>query len=204
MSYTITEGSGQTMAADVYGSAAAPSSSQQIPWVGLAPGTAGALAPVSKTNPVHVADCLDVVTVTLSTDTSAYASGDLLADAQEVASAALVSGGAGELVSLMVLDEDDQGVAFDIYLVTAATSWGTENAAPTITDAIAQTIVGHITVATGDYKDLGDQRIAFYKNIGLVYETSGSTSLYVVVVNGSGTPTFAADGLTLKFGFKKV
>lgn len=83
MSVAVTAGSGTTIAADVYGSAAAPSSGQQVQWVGLAPGTAGALAPVSNTNPVQVVN-QPVLTPSANfnrpADTTAYASGDLVAN----------------------------------------------------------------------------------------------------------------------------
>ena len=202
MAYEINEGSETTMAADVYGSAAAPTTGQEVPWVGLAPGVAGALAPVANTNPVHVSDATDIVQVTLSLDTSAYASGDLLADAQAIAGASLVSGSGGTLVSLTVIDEDDQGAAFKIFITSDSTTWGTENSAPTITDAVARSIQAVIDVATGDYVDLGGVRVA-HKTVGAVYETSGGTSLYVAVVNGSGTPTYTASGIRINFGFKK-
>lgn len=51
MAFAITAGSGTTVSADVYGAAAPPSSGQQTQWVGIASGTAGALAPNTVTNP---------------------------------------------------------------------------------------------------------------------------------------------------------
>lgn len=203
MSFQINEGSSKTVAADVYGAAAAPSSGQQVQWVGVAPGTAGALAPAANTNPLHITRATDIISVTLTLDTSAYTAGDLLADAQAVASASLTSGSGGVLVSMMVIDEDDQGAAFDVYLTSDSSTWGTENSAPTITDAVARGIQAMIAVGTSDYKDLGGVRVASFKNIQAVYETSGGTSLYVAVVNGAGTPTYTASGVKLVFGFQK-
>lgn len=207
MAFDVTAGSGKTIAADVYGTAAAPSSGQQVQWVGLAPGTAGALAPVSKTNPVHAAAPLDLISVTLSLDTSAYASGDLLADAQAITGAALASGNPVELVSLLCIDEDDQKVAFDVYVTSSSATWGTENSAPSIADADARSIQAIIPIAAADWKDLGGVAVAqprLAQNIGVVCETSGSTALYVAVVNGAGTPTFTASGVRLVFGFRQV
>lgn len=203
MSYTINEGDETVMAADVYGTPTAPSSTEQIPWVGLAPGTAGALAPLSRTNPLQVGQVADVISVTLTLDTSAYASGDLLADAQAIASASLGTGTQVELVSLTVIDEDDQGAAFDVYVTSSSSSWGTENSAPSISDTVARSIQAIVSVGTSDYKDLGGVKVACFKAIGAICETSGSTSLYVAVVNGSGTPTYTASGVKLVFGFKQ-
>lgn len=197
----VTEGSGVTVAADEYGSAAAPSSGQKVQWVGLAPGTAGGLAPVSRTNPVHVADCLDKISVTLTLDTSAYANNDLIAEAQEVAGVSLAAGGQVTLVDLLVIDEDDVGQAFTVFLTNVADTWGSENSAPTPTDTVVRSIQAMIAVAT--YVDVGGAKIAHVQNINAVCETAASTSLYVAVVNGTGTPTYTASGVKLVFGFKR-
>lgn len=207
MSVAVTEGSGKTVAADVVGSAAAPSSGQQIQYVKLDFGAAGASAPATAATPFPAAHPITTVQVTLSLDTSAYASGDLIADAQAVAGVALASGGSAELVSLTVIDEDDQKCALDIYLTSSSTSWGTENSAPTITDAVARSIQAYVPIAAADYKDLGGVSIAqprVAQNIGVVCTTSGSTSLYIAVVNGAaGTPTYTASGVRVTLGFRQ-
>lgn len=143
-----------------------------------------------------------MITVTLSLDTSAYASGDVLAGTQEVTGYQSVVGGAKAfLQSLTVIDEDDQKVAFDVYLLSSNVVMGTENAAPSISDADASSILGVVPVAVADYKDLGGVSIASIKNIGL--SLNASPSLYVAVVNGTGTPTFTATGVKLHLGFVK-
>lgn len=142
------------------------------------------------------------VDVTLSLDTAIYAADDLLANTQTVASALRVNDGTGRLQSILVIDEDDQGAAFDIYLLNANATLGTENAAPSITDANARNILGIVPIATADYKDLGGVRLAFKGNIGMtVKAATGTTTLYVAVVNGAGTPTYTAAGVRLRLGF---
>lgn len=144
---------------------------------------------------------LALLDVTLSLDTSAYASGDLLADTQAVASAVLSNAGTGILHSVTVIDEDDQGVAFDLYFLSANNSMGTENSAPSISDANARDILCRVQVATTDYYDLGGVRIADVHGLNRIIKgASGSTSIYVAAVNGSGTPTFTASGLKLRIG----
>lgn len=140
--------------------------------------------------------------VTLSTDTSAYASGDLIADAQIVEVVTRANNVPCVLHSVAVLDEDDQGAAFTIYFVRGSASWGTENSAPNISDANARNICGWVDVETGDYKDVGGSKIAFKnnQNIGCA-PVDGSDDLYVAVVNGSGTPTYTASGLKLRLFF---
>lgn len=143
----------------------------------------------------------DLVDVTLTLDTSAYTAGDVLADTQAIANAVRVSGGRATLRSVTVIDEDDQGAAFTLYFLRANNSLGTENAAPSVSDASARDILGFVDIATGDYKDLGGVRVACIKNVGLELEAAGgSTSLYVGAINGAGTPTFTAAGLKLLLG----
>lgn len=142
----------------------------------------------------------DVVDVTLSLDTSAYASGDLLADTQSF-TGVRINGGRAILQSVTVIDEDDQGAAFTIYFLSANNTFGTENSAPSISDASARDVLGWVDVSTADYKDLGGVRVASIKGIGLLLEAAGgSTTLYLAVVNGTGTPTYTASGVKLKLG----
>lgn len=206
MGLAVTPGSGATIAMDQVGTAAAPTTGDKLQYVKLDFGAAGSSAPVSAVAPLPASPPLTLITVTLSLDTSVYAANDLLADAQEVAGVALATGGEAELVSLLCVDEDDQGVAFDVYLSSVATTWGSENSAPTITDAVARSIQAIIPIASGDWKDLGGVKVAqprVAQNIGVVC-TCPATSLYVAVVNGAGAPTFTAAGVRLIFGFRQA
>lgn len=146
-------------------------------------------------NPVRL------IEVTLSLDTSAYASGDVLADTQQIDAAFSLADGRGVLHSLMVIDEDDQGAAFDVYILSGSGSMGAENAAPSISDANARTILCRIPVLTSDYADLGGVKVANLSGLNrVVSAASGTDDLYVAVVNGSGTPTFTASGVKLRLG----
>lgn len=142
-----------------------------------------------------------MLNVTLSLDTSIYASGDVLADTQVVTDYTSLFGasGAAVLTSLTVIDEDDQKAAFDVYFLDANVTMGTENAAPSITDANARNILGFVSIATADYKDIGGVSIACIKNIWL--PANAPLGMWVAVVNGSGTPTYTASGVKLRLGF---
>ena len=142
-----------------------------------------------------------LVAHTPTLDTSAYASGDLLADTKILTGANPSGNGVTELRSLVINDKDDQGVAFTVLLLDSNVSLGTINAAPSITDANADKILGWIPVATTDWVDLGGTRIATIRNIGLMVKGVSSRNLYVAIVNGTGTPTFTASGLVMRFGF---
>lgn len=148
-----------------------------------------------------VAGLETVFDLTLSLDTSAYADGDVLADTQELANFFPSAGGSRVLQNLLVLDEDDNGVGFDLIFLNANVSLGTENSAPSITDANGRSIIGKVSVVAGDYIDLGGCRIADITPIGKVLKgASGQTSLWVAAITRSGTPTYTASGIKLKIG----
>ena len=107
----------------------------------------------------------------------------------------------GKIESLTVIDQDDQGQVFDVWVLDANVTFGTENSAPSIPDANAVYILGKIPVAAADYVDLGGVKVASIRNIGLpIKPVDGGTSIYVAVTNGTGTPTFIAAGVKLRFG----
>ena len=142
----------------------------------------------------------DLVEVMLSLDTAAYVSGDVLADTQVVTNAVRVAGGCAVLQSLHVLDEDDQGAAFDLLFLRAGTSIGTENAAPSIADAGARDILGIVSVTADNYADIGGSRIATIVNVGLFLKAAaGSRDLYLAAIT-RGSPTYTAGGLRVKLG----
>jgi hypothetical protein len=145
-----------------------------------------------------------VAGVTPVLDTSAYTSGDLLFDSVAISGVAGINNRPMKLTSIILLDEDDQGVALDLYISGANNTFGTINAAPSITDTLARDIQGHIAVASGDWKDLGGNRVACIENIGIIVQPAASSaSLYVAGVTG-GTPTHTASGIKMKFGFEAV
>jgi hypothetical protein len=142
----------------------------------------------------------EVIDVTLSLDTAAYASGDVLAATQEVASAVAANGGKAVLHSVTVLDKDDQGQALDLVFLRTNVSLGTENAAVSITDADAEEILGVVQVTAGDFLDFGANRVATMPSVGLVLEAgASSTSLYLAAVS-KGTGTYSASGIVVKLG----
>ena len=145
---------------------------------------------------------VELVSVTLSLDTSQYGNGEVLADTQAISGAVRVPGGTAILQSLTVVDQDDQGQAFDVYVLGADVTMGTENGNPAISDANALNIQAMVPIAAADYRDLGGAKVAQINNIGgVVRAAAGVTTLYVAVVNGTGTPTYTASGVKLIFGF---
>lgn len=139
--------------------------------------------------------------VTLSLDTAAYASGDLLADTQVVDAAMRITNGSGGIISLNVIDEDDQKAALTVYFLSSNVSLGTENSAPSISDTNALAIRGRVRVSVSDYDDLGGVAVACFSNLAIpVVAASGADDIYVAVVNGTGSPTYTASGIKLSIG----
>ncbi len=143
-----------------------------------------------------------VVSVTLSTDTSAYASGDLIADTQQIDAFFRKPDGTGIINSINIIDEDNQGVALYVIFMSTSTSLGTENSAPNISDAnLTAGFQGIVAVATTDYVTISGTKVATIKNIGLpVKAVSGTDDIYIAVLNATGTPTFTASGLEMRIG----
>lgn len=145
-----------------------------------------------------------IVDVVLTLDTAIYANGDLLADTQVITDAVSANGGATNLISVGVLDEDDQGTAIALIFLATNVSLGTENAAPSITDANARQVLGKVDIAAADFTDLGGCRFAAKSAVNMLLKAdAASRNLYVAAVVASGTPTYTVNGLRLKLGFKQ-
>jgi hypothetical protein len=132
-----------------------------------------------------------------------------MANPIELAGVARVAGGVAKLVSVSVLDEDDQGIAFDILLLDASTSLGTVNNAMAASDALGRGVLGRMLVPAASFYDIGDCKFATVTgntstgNLPMILKCgSSTTSLYVALVS-RGTGTYTASGLRIKFGFEQ-
>ena len=190
----VTEGAGTSIAADDISSVLY----QRVKMVIGADGTND--GDIAATNPMPVSAAYNVVTVTCSLPTGALTSGDVMFDTQEIAGAVQLSGGVSILQSVTVLDKDDQGIAFDLVFLDAATSIGTEDSAVSISDANAEDILGAVSIVAGDYVDLISSQVATKTGIGLEMKADASTSLYVAGIT-RGAPTYSAAGVIIKFAF---
>jgi hypothetical protein len=140
-----------------------------------------------------------VKSVTLSTDTSAYANGDIIADTQQVDAALRVSDGTGMLQSISIFDADDQTpYSFTIFIHRTSTSMGSENSGITISDANAAAgIIGAVSFTSGDCFDLINGRMYFRSGLGIpLVAVSGTDDIYISMVCVTGTPTHTASGVT--------
>jgi hypothetical protein len=150
---------------------------------------------------------VNVFDVTLVLDAgNVYGDGDVLAITAAVANFFLEAGGKAYINGIQVLDEDNQGVAFDLLLMDANTDIGTLNNAAAITDAEARSILGWVDVNAADYTTwltnifktatikAGDTGMFVP---GWIKAAAGSTSLYIGAIS-RGAGTYTANGLKLK------
>jgi hypothetical protein len=109
---------------------------------------------------------------------------------------------ARRLKSVVVLDTDDQNVAFDLIFSNATITLGTANDVISISDADAAKIVGSVrmVVATHAY-DLINSILFTQGGLDIIMQPVTS-SLWVSGVVRSGTPTFTAAGMKIKLGFE--
>lgn len=140
--------------------------------------------------------------VTLSTDTSAYANGDLLADTQTISDFFNDNDGTGSIKSLVVVDQDDQTLySFSLWFMDGTGTLGTENSAPGGADAAALTVLAKVDFATTDGLDLGGSKV--YSKTGLsipVKAIAGSNDLAIAAIVTTGTPTHSASGIRVRIG----
>lgn len=149
---------------------------------------------------------LAAATLVFSLDTSAYASGDLVADTQEITGFFRDPNSLVEIVSVTLIDQDDQTAsAYTIVFMNTSTSLGTENSAPSISDP--NLLLGsprQLPIASGDWVDWGTAKVATVRSVGLALKGGGvNTSIYVGIINGAGTPTFTAAGLKIEIVYRK-
>lgn len=169
--------------------------------IGFAPTSLGRKAGADSLSVTTSTDDIKWTPVTLTPDTSTLAAGDVIVDTQVVPACVKADDAPGLLQSFVLVDESDQGAALTVWVLRANSSVGTENAAPSITDANAANILGYFDIATTDYKDLGGVKVASIKNIGIVVKpASGTDDLYLAIVNGAGTPTYGASALKASLG----
>lgn len=141
-----------------------------------------------------------VKTWTLTVDTSILASGDVIGDTEVITNVFADANDTGVVISCTVYDKDDQGTAIDILFFDANVALGTENSAPSISDANTLEILGEVVVEATDWKDMGGARYATKKGSACgfgVRSISGTTSLGIALICRSGTPTYTAGGLSV-------
>jgi hypothetical protein len=145
---------------------------------------------------------LQVVNVTPTLDTSAYASGRRAGSIQEITNAVRVSGGTGILQSLSIVDKAKQGAALRIYFFNALpTIASADNAPYDISDTEAEKQIHYIDIASGDWaQDSQSNYFVSKDKIGKCMKAVGSANLYAIIV-AKGSATYAANSLYFSYEF---
>jgi hypothetical protein len=145
-----------------------------------------------------------VIGVTPVCDTSAYAAGDTLFDATAVTGFTWDLDAPMKLVSMVVLDEDDQvACGMTVYFFsTAISTFGTFNAAPSISDANARTCLGYVDIEANEWRDIGGSKVATIRDINLIIAPVAADTKFYIAATTQGTPTQTASGLKFRFGFE--
>lgn len=140
--------------------------------------------------------------ITMTTDTGAYASGDLIADTQQYDGFFRKVDGTGVINSITIIEKDAQGLAFYILVHRTSTSMGTENNAPNILDANLVAGIQHIIpVIAADFVTVSGTKVATLRGLGLpVMAVSGTDDIYFSILNATGTPTYASGEIQLGIG----
>lgn len=135
----------------------------------------------------------------LTTATTAYTIGDVLGAEQFI----VLPGNLTDaiLMSITALDEGDVLGAIDVWFASAAFSLGSDNAAPSISDANARLIGGWVPLPAP--YDLGGCRVATTDSIGLpLHADVGATGIAFRCITQTANAVFtAATDLKLTFGF---
>jgi hypothetical protein len=136
-------------------------------------------------------------------DTSIYASGDTLFDSTAVANAVRTAGGTAILRSLTLIDKDDNTAAgIDLFFLGANVAFGTLNAAPNISDANGLNILGFVSIASGDFIDVGGSKVATKTGLNMILKAASGTTIYVAAIT-RGTPTQTASGIQVLLGLEQ-
>ena len=142
-----------------------------------------------------------VAEVTLSLAAATYTQHDVLAATQIIAACMRKDGGTAVIHSLIVLDQDDQGMALDIVFLRTNASIGAEESTVAPTDAAADEILGIVEILAGDDVDLTNSQLVTKTSVGIVVDAAaGADDLYIAAITRD-TPTHTAAGITVKVGF---
>lgn len=140
------------------------------------------------------------LTQQLTTDTSAYSTGDVLVATTEIP---ILAGYASAPKNLRVridqigiVDKDCANGAFDIVILDSNVSLGTVNAAVSITDANALNVVKVLPVSASMYNTLkaADNSVANIDLAAPIYITTNTGSFYIGLVSRD-SKTYSASAL---------
>jgi hypothetical protein len=129
-----------------------------------------------------------VVSSGLTTASTAYTAGDVVGAGWTFTDMARESGGGGKVTGIVVVDEADVVDSLTLFFFSESVTFGTDNAAPSISDADAIKCVGVVPVG---FVDVGTARLGTVDTLQMPYFCA-ATSLFVYAVTNVGHTFFAA------------
>ena len=148
------------------------------------------------TNPVAIKNSGFSIDLTVASAAAAYASGDLVGAELTITNIARANGLTGKITGVTLIDYAAQSVAGELWITDTAVAEPADNAAWTITDAEAATVIAVIPFAL--YYNSALNSIAPVGNLSIPFKcTAGVRSLYCCFVT-RGAPTYIANSLILR------
>lgn len=132
----------------------------------------------------------EIASAGLTIASTNYSIGDVLGTGWALTSMVDANGGMGHLKGLRVLDKADVMSGITLYFARASITFGTDNAAPSVSDSDALKIFATLSLG---FTDLGGCRIACMDTFKLPY-VCDATTLYVYATTPVANNFFGAVG----------
>lgn len=145
-----------------------------------------------------------IVDISLTPEASALDAGDVAVAITEIPNFFRDKGQAAKLLSMMLIDGADQGAALAFYFFQETVTFGTLDAAPSLSDADALKFLGRVVIATGDYDDLGGVRVAHRTGLDFLLKGAATSNSLWVAATCVATPTFGANPIVLRLGVEHL
>lgn len=126
----------------------------------------------------------------LTAAATAYTLGDTLGTGWTFTSMARSAGGIGRITGVRVYDKADVVTSITLYLYSVSVTFGTDNSAPSISDADQANFIAAISLG---FTDLGASRVASLDSCAIRYHCA-ATSLFVYAVTNAAHTFFGAVG----------
>ena len=125
-----------------------------------------------------------------------YAAGDAVGGLLTFANAARVSGGGGVIKNMIIIDDDKETGALELWLFNQTFSATADNAPFTVSDADLENCIGVISTVNGDWFAAADNQVADVE-ASKRYDLTGTSMFGQLVTRGTQTYTTTTD-LTVK------
>ena len=138
-----------------------------------------------------------------STETDAYANGDVVFAPIEIPDIALGKGETVLLESVKIINNDDLAPPTDLIFLTEAVDIGAVNAAATLPTAGSAAYLATVKFTAANYTDLGDIRVAEKKDLGeIIKPTDDSKSIWVAGIARAAATYTSEAGISIITTFR--